>query len=332
MNLGNHAQKFFIRFLIFNIMTSNDPLIPAFLKGNKVLVPLKIDLTYKGARFVDTFCWDLHNPVILPEEFVARTCADLNFPPGFQQRITMQIQEQLDAYKELITSIHKYASAIPNWNDKVSQVQAITIGVRHGTIDFSDKVDWDPMSDLLTPEEFASITCGDLGLPTEIEPAIAHKIRETLFRWIISILQHPNSTDTNIQMEFKVADTKATLVQGSQAVDMVTNLWKRAKPNSLDEMASVPQPQLPQDKESNLHVWLQPRPAPVAAAVSMTVPAQPVVVPTIGNTSNNTSNTISTIGNIGTGTGYGPQTGSTQYLAQSSQSLQQQQQTLQRPQ
>jgi hypothetical protein len=242
--------------------TSNESyLIPNFLL-NEVLVPLKIDVTYKGARYVDTFCWNLYDPCVQPEEFAMRTCLDLNFPIGFHQKISLQIIEQLRAYQILIDSIRLYAPIIPNWNQKIRQNQIITIGIRHGPLDYSDKVEWDPINALITPEEFARITCADLGLPSEIEPAIAHKIREALFRWLLNIVQNPTATDTNIQMEFKVPETRVSLVPPNQAVDMVTNLWKRAKPNSMEEIAAVPQPQLPIEKESNAHVWLQSRNQP----------------------------------------------------------------------
>jgi hypothetical protein len=232
-------------------------LIPHFVLYD-VLVPLKIDVTYKGARYVDTFCWDLYRPAMLPEEFAARTCHDLNFPVGFHSKIALQIIEQLQSYAILLDSVHLFSKCIPNWNSKVKQTQIITIGIRHGPLDYSDKVEWDPINTKITPEYFARITCKDLGLPSEIEPAISHKIREALFRWLLSIVQNPNATDTNIQMEFKVPETRVSLVPPNQAVDMVTNLWKRAKPNSMEEIAAVPQPHLPMEKESNANIWLQP--------------------------------------------------------------------------
>jgi hypothetical protein len=232
-------------------------LIPYFILHD-VLVPLKIDVTYKGARYVDTFCWDLYHPAMLPEEFAARTCHDLNFPVGFHSKISLQIIEQLQSYAVLLDSVRLFAKCIPNWNFKIKQIQIITIGIRHGPLDYSDKVEWDPINTTITPEYFARITCKDLGLPSEIEPAISHKIREALFRWLLNIVQNPNATDTNIQMEFKVPETRVSLVPPNQAVDMVTNLWKRAKPNSMEEIAAVPQPHLPLEKESNAGIWLQP--------------------------------------------------------------------------
>ncbi len=212
---------------------------------------------YQGARLVDTFCWDVLNPVMVAEEFVARTCADLNLPVGFQYRMTLQIVEQLKSYKELIDFIHTNQKLIPNWEAKIRRPQPITLGIRHNNIDYSDKIDWDPMNTYLTPERFARITCADLGLASEIETAISHKIRESLFRWIINIIQNPSQEDTDIQPEFKVTENKVTLVPPSQVVEMTTNLWRRAKPNTLDDVSSVPQPMLPAIKDTNASIWIK---------------------------------------------------------------------------
>jgi hypothetical protein len=240
--------------------------IPAIIRGENVLVPIKVDLTYRGARLVDTFCWNLYHPAMLPEEFVAILCRDLNLPLGFHSRVSLQIIEQIQAYQILVESIKLYAPiAIPNWSKKINQLQPITIGIRHGSIDFSDKVEWNPMDDSLSPEEFAATTTADLGLPAEIEPAIAHKIRESLFRWLYTMVQNPNlsPSETNLIAEFKVHEAKINFVPPNQVVDMVTNLWKRAKPNTLEEIAAVPQPQLPIDKDTNSLIWT---PSPVQSS------------------------------------------------------------------
>lgn len=230
--------------------------VPTFIRPPYILAPLKLDITYRGARLVDTLTWDLYNPVMLPEEFAAQMTADLNLPPGMHERITLQLREQIESYQEIIDCVYRYAHCIPNWERKISQMQTITIGIRHGTIDYSDKIEWDPMMENFTPEDFAAVTCADLGLPGEIEPAISHKIRETLFRWLLTILQNPLYEELALQKEFHVPDSKISLVPGSHTVDMITNLWKRAKPNSIDESAAVPQPQLPVDKESNSEIWI----------------------------------------------------------------------------
>lgn len=229
--------------------------VPTFIQMPYILAPLKLDITYRGARLVDTLTWDLYNPVMLPEEFAAHMCADLNLPPGMQERIALQLREQIESYQEVIDTVYKYAHTIPHWERKISQIQVITIGIRHGTMDYCDKIEWDPMMENFTPEDFAATTCADLGLPGEMEPAIAHKIRETLFRWLITLLQNPLYEELALKQEFQVNESKVSLVPGSQMVDMISNLWKRAKPNTIDESAAVPQPQLPAQKECNADIW-----------------------------------------------------------------------------
>ena len=226
-----------------------------FLKGN-VLVPLKIDITYNGARLVDTFSWNLYNSCLSVEEFALMTCIDLNLSCGFQEKIKNQIQEQIDAFVDIVDLIRTHASTIvPNWASKIRENQIITMGIRHNTLDYTDKISWDPMSSSITPEQFAYVTCKDLGLPTDLRPAISNKIRETLFRWVISLIEHPEKTETAVVAEFKVSDTKVSLAQSYQAVEMATSLWKRAKPSTMEEAAAVPQPLLPTEKNTNAGVW-----------------------------------------------------------------------------
>ena len=79
--------------IIVKEMTTQED-IPAFLKGN-VLVPLKIDVTYNGARLVDTFSWNLYNSCMTIDEFALMTCVDLNLSNGFQEKIKQPLAEEL---------------------------------------------------------------------------------------------------------------------------------------------------------------------------------------------------------------------------------------------
>lgn len=58
-------------------------------------------------------------------------------------------------------------------------------------LDFADKFYWDLGSNDVTPEQLARTTCSDLGLPGDMEPAIAHKVRETLFRLVCTWMDDP---------------------------------------------------------------------------------------------------------------------------------------------
>lgn len=232
--------------------------VPAILKQEQLLVPIKIDVSHNGARVVDTFCWDLRNSPYTPEEFAELTCKDMNLPNGFAYKLFMQLQEQLESYSSIISDIVEHAHKYPIWRQKIKIVQNISVGLRLGTVDYSDKIRWDPMDESITPEQFANITCDDLGLPDEFRPAISHKLRESLLRWIITLLFDPENADIlSIQNNFSVSDTQVSVVTPSSAVDMCSNLWTRAKPSSYNEESVIPQPILPLNLKSNGYLWRQ---------------------------------------------------------------------------
>lgn len=126
----------------------------------------------------------------------------------------------------------------------------------HG-IEYLDKFMWNPMSDYLTPEIFARNVCVDQSLPCEMEVAIAHKIRENLFRNFLTWLENPKDFNLNnpVAPEQFLSEVKVSALQPHHSTDMLTNLWKRAKPNSELDIAGVPQPSLPDNKLTNAQVW-----------------------------------------------------------------------------
>ena len=63
----------------------------------------------------------------------------------------MQLDEQLNAYKDIIHLIKLFLVHIPAWQSKVKELQSIPIGVRHNELDYSDNVLWDPMDEQITP-------------------------------------------------------------------------------------------------------------------------------------------------------------------------------------
>ena len=145
---------------------------------------------------------------------------------------------------------------VKGWIDKIHEIQVITLGLRHNSLDYTDKVYWNAMSSYLTPEIYACRTCKELGLPLEMRPAISFKIREALFRWLITLLEYPDNMDIRIMEEFKVSETKITMGHHPHTVEMMSNLWKRAKPSAIEDQSSIPQPLLSSDKNSNASVWM----------------------------------------------------------------------------
>jgi hypothetical protein len=233
-------------------------LLPYILLEDHILVPIKLDITYCGARLVDSFSWNISNNSYMSiNEFSLHTCIDLNLPLGFESKISAQIKEQVDGYKSIIYIISNYAPiVVKGWIDKINEIQVITLGLRHNSLDYTDKVYWNAMSSYLTPESYACRTCKELGLPLEMRPAISFKIREALFRWLMTLIEYPDNMDIRIMEEFKVSETKITMGHHPHTVEMMSNLWKRAKPSAIEDQSSIPQPLLSSDKNSNATVWM----------------------------------------------------------------------------
>lgn len=125
--------------------------IPSILHESEILIPIKVDVTTGGARFVDTICWRLQNSLVTPDEFAWRTCSDLNLPLAFQSAISLQIQEQIQAYREVLAvlKIVCMQGIRPPWKSLFT----MTIGIRHLTLDYQDKFQWDVDSTSgVTPE------------------------------------------------------------------------------------------------------------------------------------------------------------------------------------
>ena len=73
-------------------MISNDSEsinLPAILREENILIPIKIDITTNGARIVDSFCWSIYNSYMSIDEFALHTCIDLNLPSAFQNKIML---------------------------------------------------------------------------------------------------------------------------------------------------------------------------------------------------------------------------------------------------
>ena len=238
-------------------MTSNGDL-PALLTDD-LIVPIKVDVAVKGARYVDSFCFKLFDALMTPGEFAARTCADLNLPDSFQHRIAFQIEEQLNSYKEIIALLRSNGVDNEKWLKIISEPIDMLVGLRHNAVDYSDKFTWDLFSTSSgkEPEVFARKTVEDLGLPLDMESAIAFRIRETLLRLVISAAENPDDPE-HLFLPSKLSvpsEIVVSLTQPNGTIDMVRNLWSRAKPEHIDTRSVAPQAKLPVNTMTNANTW-----------------------------------------------------------------------------
>lgn len=151
-----------------------------FLDEEDLLVPIRIDLVHKGTHYMDTFTWNLYNSICTVEEFVMKLCSDLNLPVTFISLISSQIYQQIDSYFILFSLF--YHNLSPYLLQQIQEV-IVDINLRHNVLEYSDKFQYNPNSLSFSPEKFAQVTCGDLGLPPEMEPTIAFNIREATIRF-----------------------------------------------------------------------------------------------------------------------------------------------------
>ena len=153
-------------------------------QDKELLIPVKVDITFSGCRLVDSFCWNLLSP-LTTLEFASKTCADLNLPEGFKWKLCLQIQEQVDAFLILLQALQYRSKELDaSIEAAFRQPQQIVIGIRYNMLDYAENILWDVHANKkVSPEKFARTTCDDLGLPAQMEPLIAFRIRESLLRW-----------------------------------------------------------------------------------------------------------------------------------------------------
>ena len=195
-----------------------------------------------------------------PDEFSARTCSDMSLPPAFNHKISIQITEQISSYREIISLFHSDSLFAHKLLKNIQNPIQMMVGLRHNNLDYLDKFTWDlySYSNGADPEIFARKTCEDLGLPLEMEPAISHRIRESLMKIIISSIELNDSSKQQSAPDLyqeTESDIKISLVQPNISVDMISNLCKRAKPHTAEDQAYIPQPMLPKNRYTNALIW-----------------------------------------------------------------------------
>ena len=148
------------------------------------LVPIRLDIEWDKIRLRDTFTWNIHDRVIVPELFAQQLLEDLNPDLAHNEVLVHQIvnsmQEQIHDFHphvfmgEESLDPHLPYSAYKNDEMRIIIKLNITIG-QHTLV---DQFEWDINSPLNSPEDFAKKMTTDLSLSGEFTTAIAHSIRE----------------------------------------------------------------------------------------------------------------------------------------------------------
>ncbi|CAG0915987.1 unnamed protein product [Notodromas monacha] len=137
----------------------------------EILVPIRLDMEIDGLKLKDTFCWNKNETLITPEMYSEILCDDLDLNPiSFAPAIAQSIRQQVEQYQaESVTT------------ENCDQRVLINLNVHVGNVSLVDKLEWD-MSEKnnITPEEFSTKLCAELGLGGEFISAIAYSIRGQL--------------------------------------------------------------------------------------------------------------------------------------------------------
>lgn len=156
--------------------------IQALMRQQYVLIPIRLDFEYNNgnSKLVDFFMWNLNESLITPHQFAVMLCSDLELPNHLQQEIAESIQKQIDDYS--------FASNLQLSPDKEYHV-IIDLSVNLDKKLYQDKFEWNLNQNDITPEEFADIVVGDMGLPLEFKPAISHSLHEIIIRMKKEIIE-----------------------------------------------------------------------------------------------------------------------------------------------
>ncbi|GJE98995.1 SNF5-domain-containing protein [Phanerochaete sordida] len=168
------------------------------------LVPIRVEFETDTHRIRDCFVWNLHEDLIPPEVFARSFVQDLDLPEHpWVELVANQIRAQLEEHEGVASMDFDIANPFGPGEDEVPECRVIlSIDVQIATYHLLDHIEWDLLSPL-TPEQFASQLCADLGLAGEAVPLVAHALHEELIKhkrdaieWgVLGVDAHPAHDD-----------------------------------------------------------------------------------------------------------------------------------------
>lgn len=152
-----------------------------------VLIPIRIELDTDRYRIRDCFMWNLNESLITPASFAQIFCYDLGLEAYYMEQVSNQISAQLEehgatAALDLPVNTEREGEILHEDDAGPGDCRVVLqIDVQIGTKHMLDHIEWDLRSPL-TPEEYTSVFCADVGLSSEAVPMIAHAIHEELLK------------------------------------------------------------------------------------------------------------------------------------------------------
>lgn len=163
------------------------------------LVPIRIDIDWDKVKLRDTFTWNLHDRVTMPDVFAEKLIEDLGLPlescGPLVRQVTQSIQDQIaNFYPHVFIEDEPLDPHLPYSAYKNDELRVlIKLNITIGQHTLVDQFEWEINDPHNSPEDFAVQMARDLSLTGEFTTAIAHSIREQiqLFSKSLYILSYP---------------------------------------------------------------------------------------------------------------------------------------------
>jgi hypothetical protein len=243
--------------------------VPCMFQRSDALLPLSLDVIHDQGRYMEQVLWAMDSSLMSVDAFAFQICADQDFPSGLQYKIAHQMHQQIDSFKELL---ELFSNAPKGAMPRGPELLSVDICLMHGGLKYEDQFVFDQYDPYFSPEEFATTTVRDLGLPMTFTPLIAHHIRDCTYQALLNRVKIMTSmnVDQDREQEQEQLKTKAKLnkdeiVENTTSTiaisleDVGTSIARiRAIVNKkrLETQNKIKYEIIHEDIMNNLHIWI----------------------------------------------------------------------------
>ena len=146
------------------------------------IVPIRLHGVIGSQSYTDCFLWNLHEQRLTPRQFVQQLCRDVSLSHEWLQPLTQQFKHQIKQHRTLLTSPPTSPPITASGRPILSShpLLRLRLDLTLDGVRLTDQLLWDPSHPHSSPEEYARVVVGDLGLGGEWTPLIAWSIRDQL--------------------------------------------------------------------------------------------------------------------------------------------------------
>ena len=138
------------------------------------IVPIRLQGVIGSQSYTDCFLWNLHEQRLTPRQFVQQLCRDIGLSHDWLNPLTQQFKQQLKLHRTHLTT------PPPSHLHSTHPLLRLRLDLTLDGVRLTDQFLWDPLHPHSSPEEYARVLVGDLGLGGEWTPLIAWSIRDQL--------------------------------------------------------------------------------------------------------------------------------------------------------